>query len=75
MALFLAAMGIYCVIHYSVAQRTNEIGIRMAIGAPPSDLLSMVMRQGCWLASIGLARGIVGSLLLNRLFASLRCSG
>jgi predicted permease len=74
-ALFLAAVGIYGVMHYSVAQRTKEIGIRMAAGARPVAVLSMILGQGCRLASIGLAAGIGGSLLLSRLFASLPLFG
>lgn len=74
-ALFLAAVGIYGVMHYSVAQRTNEIGLRMAAGATPADVLSMVLRQGLRLAGIGLAAGVGGVVLLNRVFASLPLFG
>src|SRR6185436_10230434 len=56
----LAAIGLYGVIAFSVARRTREIGVRMAIGANPSDVLSMVMRQGLSIVAIGL---IAGSLL------------
>jgi putative ABC transport system permease protein len=74
-ALFLAAIGIYGVMHYSVARRTPEIGIRMAAGAHPANVLSMVLRQGCRLAAFGIACGVIGSLLLNRLFSSLPLFG
>ena len=74
-ALFLAAVGIYGVMHYSVAQRTNEIGIRMASGATHGDVLAMVLRQGLRLTAIGIAAGVAGVLLLNRVFASLPLFG
>jgi predicted permease len=74
-ALFLSAVGIYGMMHYSVAQRTNEIGVRMAAGARPARVLTMVLGQGCRLATIGLAAGVAGSLLLSRLFASLPLFG
>ena len=70
-ALFLAALGLYGVMSYVVAQRTSEIGIRMALGACPSQVLLLVERQGMLLVLTGLAIGIAGGLLLTRLMTSL----
>jgi predicted permease len=70
-ALILAAVGIYGVMSYSVARRTQEIGIRISLGASRSDVLRLVARQGMVLALAGSAAGIVGALLLSRLMTKL----
>jgi ABC-type antimicrobial peptide transport system permease subunit len=70
-ALVLALIGIYGVIGYSVAERTQEMGIRIALGADERGILRMVMRQGLTLAAVGIAIGLAVSLALGRLMASL----
>ena len=71
LALVLASVGVYGVMAYSVAQRTGEIGIRMALGARPREVLTMVLREATWIALVGIACGIGATLLSTHLVTSL----
>ncbi|NIU79888.1 MAG: FtsX-like permease family protein, partial [Gammaproteobacteria bacterium] len=70
-ALVLAAVGLYGVLAYTVRQRTSEIGIRMAFGAERRAILTLVVRQGMALASVGIGLGLVAALLLTRVMESM----
>jgi len=70
-ALLLAIVGIYGVVSYSVAQRTREMGIRMALGAQPRSLVRLVMRHGGWMAILGIGAGVLFALVLGRFAESL----
>jgi ABC-type antimicrobial peptide transport system permease subunit len=70
-ALMLASVGIYGVVSYIVGQRTQEIGIRIALGARPVQVMRWIMREGARMALIGVAFGLAAALALTRLMASL----
>ena len=71
LALLLACVGIYGVMAYSVAQRTNEIGIRLALGAQPMQVRGMVLRESTWITLAGIAAGVAGSIACTRLVRSM----
>ncbi len=70
-ALFLSAVGIYGLLHHSVVQRTNEIGVRIALGARPTTVMGLLLREGLMLAVTGGGLGLLGALLVSRLLSKL----
>jgi putative ABC transport system permease protein len=70
-AMVIAAIGIYGVLAYSVNQRTREIGLRMALGAPRGQVLQLIVREGMTVGAIGIAAGLAAALALSRVLASL----
>jgi putative ABC transport system permease protein len=70
-ALLLAGIGVYGVISYGVSQRTQEIGVRVALGAKGSNVFGMVLREAAWLAGIGILIGIAGAFGVTRVIASM----
>jgi putative ABC transport system permease protein len=70
-AMVIAAIGIYGVLAYSVNQRTREIGLRMALGAPRAQVLQLIVREGMTVGAIGIGAGVAGALALSRALASL----
>jgi putative ABC transport system permease protein len=71
LALLLAAVGLYGVVSYTVAQRTREVGVRMALGATPSHVLWLILASGAGTIAAGLACGLVAAILLVRFMESL----
>jgi len=67
LALALACVGIYGIMAYAVANRRNEIGIRMALGAQPAQVRGMILRESAWLAAAGVVAGLAAALGLTRL--------
>jgi putative ABC transport system permease protein len=70
-AMALAAVGIYSVISYSVTQRTQEVGVRMALGARPGDVIRLILKQGLTLTLIGVAAGLLGAIAAARVMTGL----
>src|SRR5256714_9266094 len=71
LALLLAAIGTYCVLSYMVTERRREIGIRIALGAVRSRVLTQILKEGLQVTAMGVAIGLAGALAVNRLIASL----
>ncbi len=69
--MFLAGIGVYGVLSFSVSQRTQEMGVRIALGAQRADVLRLVVRQGVTLAMIGVLVGVAGAFGITRVIASL----
>ena len=70
-ALLLASLGVYGALAFSVGQRTQEMGIRMALGAAHTDVLQLILRQGMWLVGIGAGLGLLGYLAVSQLLQHL----
>src|SRR5206468_463343 len=70
LAILLAAVGVYALLAFAVAERTRELGIRIALGARAGQVSAMVLREGAWLAAIGVAIGLAGGFALARVIAS-----
>jgi ABC-type antimicrobial peptide transport system permease subunit len=71
LAVILGAVGVYGVISYSVAQRTSEIGVRMALGAQRSDIQALILGQGTRIAILGVGIGLIGAAALTRVMTTL----
>lgn len=71
LALILASLGIYGVLSYAVAQRTQEIGVRMSLGATPQSIVGLVLNRGLLLTALGLAIGVIGSIVAGRLIKTM----
>jgi ABC-type antimicrobial peptide transport system permease subunit len=71
MALFLAAIGLYAVVSYTVSQGTRELGLRMALGAGTKDLMRLVMSRGLFLTASGVAIGVLAAFMLTRLMSTM----
>jgi ABC-type antimicrobial peptide transport system permease subunit len=71
LALVLAVIGIYGVMAFSAAQRTRELGIRLALGAEPRDVLGLILRDGAKLSGLGVGLGVTGALAASRAVSSL----
>jgi len=71
LASVVSAVGVYGTVNYSVARRTHEIGIRMALGAKPGDVLAMILRQGLGLTAAGVALGLAGAFVSTRVLETL----
>jgi len=69
--MLLTAVGLYGVISYSVAQRTHELGIRMALGGQPQDMLRLIVGQGLRLAAFGVGIGLIAAFALTHLLSSM----
>jgi ABC-type antimicrobial peptide transport system permease subunit len=70
-AMFLAVLGVYGVVSYAVAERTQEIGIRLALGAERARVVRMIVSQGMWGVAAGIAAGLVGAYAATRLIAGM----